>query len=72
MVAVVSEPTWWEQYRAVWRIRPWVMLIAIAGVALVVVALAETVVVGPLAFLFVPGLALVYLHHVIVRRTTTP
>jgi hypothetical protein len=65
----VNESNGWAEYRAVWRRRPWLLLIAMAGVVLVVVSVAETVVRGPLAFLFIPGLALAYLHHILVRRS---
>lgn len=67
----MSESTGWDDYRAAWRSRPWVLLIGILAVALLVVSIAQTVTVGPLAFLFVPGLALLYLQHVIVKRTAT-
>jgi hypothetical protein len=69
MVAGVSEPTGWTQYRAGWRTRPWLPLIAILAVVLLVVSVAETFTAGPLAFLFIPGLALLYLHHLLVKRT---
>jgi hypothetical protein len=67
----MNESTTWAEYRAAWRSRPWVLLVGIVAVVLVVVSVAETFTHGPLAFLFVPGLALVYLHHMIVRRSTT-
>jgi len=67
----VNESTGWAEYRAVWRSRPWVLLVGIAAVVLIVVSVAQTVVHGPLALLFVPGLALLYLHHLIVRRSTS-
>jgi hypothetical protein len=34
-----------------------------------VVSIAETFGAGPLAFLFIPGLALLYVHHLLVKRT---
>ena len=61
----------WEEYLAVWRRRPWVLLIGIAAVVLLVVSVAETFVRGPLTFLFIPGLALLYLQHLMVQRSTT-
>lgn len=69
-IAGVNESTGWAEYRAAWRSRPWVLLIAVAAAVLVVVSVAQTIVPGPLAFLFVPGLALLYFHHVIVRKST--
>jgi apolipoprotein N-acyltransferase len=68
-VAAVTEPTGWTEYRAAWRTRPWVLLIAILAVVLLVLSVAETFTAGPLAFLFIPGLALLYLHHLLVKRT---
>jgi hypothetical protein len=64
----VTEPTGWAEYRAVWRSRPWVLLVAILAVVVLVVSVAETFTAGPLAFLFIPGLALLYLHHLLVKR----
>jgi hypothetical protein len=55
----------------VWRRRPWVLMIGIAAVVLLVVSIAQTVVPGPLAFLFIPGLALLYLQHILVKRSTS-
>jgi hypothetical protein len=67
----VTEPTGWAEYRAAWRTRPWLLAIAVLAVAVLVVSVVETVATGPLAFLFIPGLALVYLHHLLVKRTAT-
>jgi hypothetical protein len=67
----VSEPTGWTEYRAAWRTRPWVLSIAVLAVVVLAVSVVETVAAGPLAFLFIPGLALLYLHHLLVTRTTT-
>jgi len=67
----VSESTGWDHYRAVWRSRPWVLLIGIAAVALLVVSVIATIARGPLAFLFIPGLALLYLQHLVVQRAST-
>ncbi|MDQ2750843.1 MAG: hypothetical protein ABI775_05500 [Pseudonocardiales bacterium] len=57
-------------YLAVWQRRPWVLLIGIAAVACLVVSVIQTIMVGPLAILFIPGLALLYLQHLIVKRST--
>jgi len=67
----VTESTGWAEYRAVWRSRPWVLLVGIAAVALLLVSIAATFVRGPLAFLFIPGLALLYVQHLIVQRSAT-
>jgi hypothetical protein len=66
----VDESTGLADYVAVWQRRPWVLLIGIAAVGLLVVSIAQTAMMGPLAFLFIPGLALLYLQHLIVKRST--
>jgi hypothetical protein len=65
----VDESTWQAEYVEVWRRRPWVFLIGIVAVACLVVSIVQTVMVGPLAILFIPGLALLYLQHLIVKRS---
>jgi hypothetical protein len=65
----VDESTWQAEYVAVWHRRPWVFLLGIAAVACLVVSIIQTVMVGPLAILFIPGLALLYLQHLIVKRS---
>ena len=66
----MSQPTGWGEYRAAWRARPWLVLVAVLALVLLVVSIAETISAGPLAFLFIPGLALLYLHHLLVKRTS--
>lgn len=68
-VADVDESTWQADYVAVWQRRPWVFLIGIVAVACLVVSIVQTIMVGPLAILFIPGLALLYLQHLIVKRS---
>jgi hypothetical protein len=68
-VAEVNESTWQAEYVAVWQRRPWVLLIGIAAVACIVVSIVQTFMVGPLAILFIPGLALLYVQHLIVKRS---
>jgi hypothetical protein len=63
----VTEPMGWAAYRAAWRRRPWVLLIGILAVAVLVVSIVATVAGGPLAFLFIPGLALLYGQHLLVK-----
>jgi hypothetical protein len=58
----------WYDYRAVWSAHPWVLAIAVVAVALIAVAVVETIDRGPLAFLFIPGLAAIYVHHLIVMK----
>ena len=62
----------WYDYRLAWSAHPWVIGIALVGVALVVGAIVGMVVGGPLVVLFVPGLAVIYLHHLIVQRAAEP
>lgn len=65
----MSEPSTWTTYRSAWRRRPWLLLLAIIAVVLIVLSLVATVAHGPLALLFIPGLAVAYLHHELVRRS---
>jgi hypothetical protein len=58
----------WYQYRLAWAAHPWVILIAVVGLALIVGAIVGMVVGGPLVVLFIPGLAAVYIHHLIVQK----
>lgn len=58
----------WYDYRAVWAAHPWVILVVLLGLACVVVSVVATVTGGALAFLFIPGLAAIYVHHLIVQR----
>jgi hypothetical protein len=58
----------WFEYRAVWAAHPWVLVYAILAVALVVVSVVATVVGGVFAVLFVPALAAIYIHHLIVMK----
>ena len=67
----MDESTWQAEYVEVWHRRPWVFLIGIVAVACLVVSIVQTFMVGPLAILFIPGLALLYLQHLIIKRSTT-
>jgi hypothetical protein len=66
-VASVPVDTWY-QYRLAWAAHPWVILIAAVALALVVGAVVGMVVGGPLVVLFIPGLAAIYIHHLIVQK----
>lgn len=67
----MTEPTWWDDYRAAWRRRPWIALIGIVAVLALVLSVLGTLARGPLAILFIPGLALLYLQHLMVQRSKT-
>jgi hypothetical protein len=60
---------WWE-YRAAWSRRPWLLPVAVIAVLLILAGVIGTVVQNPLAFVFIPGLAVLFLHHLLVQRTS--
>jgi hypothetical protein len=58
----------WYEYRDVWSAHPWVLAMAVIAAAVIVLAIVETILGGPLALLFIPGLAMAYGHHLIVQK----
>jgi hypothetical protein len=60
----------WYEYRLAWSAHPWVILIALVGLALIVGSVVGMVVGGPLVVLFIPGLAAIYIHHLIVQKAS--
>jgi hypothetical protein len=59
----------WYDYRLVWAQHPWVLVYAVIVTAVFVLAVVGTALaVVPLAILFVPSLAGVYVHHIMVAR----
>jgi hypothetical protein len=58
----------WYEYVDVWSTHRWVMVLAIVAVAVIVGAAVATFVGGELALLFIPGLAALYGHHLLVKR----
>lgn len=66
----MTQASGWDTYRAVWRRRPWILLIGIVAVVLLVVSFVATFARGPLAFFFIPGLALLYVQHLLVQRSS--
>ena len=64
---VAGVDTWFD-YRSVWAAHPWVLVYAAFVVLLFVVSIIGTVMGSVLAILFVPSLAGLYLHHLIVMR----
>ena len=60
----------WYAYRGVWAAHPWVLGIALLAVAMLAIGVAGTVAGGPFALFFIPRLAGVFGHHLIVGRNT--
>jgi hypothetical protein len=60
----------WYRYRLAWAAHPWVVLIAVLGVLLIVGSIVGTVIGGPLIVLFIPGLAILYIHHLVAQKAT--
>ncbi len=58
----------WYDYRTVWARHPWVFAYAVIVAAVFLLAVAGTVIGGPLAILFIPSLAGAYVHHLLVMR----
>jgi hypothetical protein len=58
----------WFDYRSVWAAHPWVLAYAVFVVLLIVVSVLGTIMGNVLAILFIPSLAGIYLHHLIVMR----
>ena len=61
--------TFWWEYRAAWERRPWLLPIAVVAVVAILAGVVGTAIQSPLAFLFIPGLAVLFLHHLLVQRT---
>ena len=61
----------WARYRAGWRRKPWLLPIGVVAAVLVVTALVGTFRRDPIAIAFIPGLILLYLHHVLVTRAAS-
>ena len=60
----------WYEYRLVWSAHPWVAVILAVGVLLVVGAVVGMVVGSPAAVVFIPGLAAIFLHHLVVQKAS--
>ncbi len=61
----------WHDYRRVWAGHTWVLLYAGFVVLLLIAAVIGTIMGNVLAILFIPSLAGLYLHHLIVVRKLT-
>jgi hypothetical protein len=66
----VARVSTWYEYRDAWGTRPWLLAIALLAVALILAGIAGTVLQSPLAYVFIPGLAVLFLHHLLVERTS--
>jgi hypothetical protein len=58
----------WSAYVTVWRQRPWLAPILIAGVILTLFGIVGTIRRDPIAIGFVPGVLLIFLHHFLVQK----
>ena len=58
----------WYDYRSVWAGHPLVLAVAVLGAVLVVLGIIGTIVTDLLALLFLPGLAVLFVHHLVVRK----
>jgi hypothetical protein len=58
----------WYEYRDVWSAHPWVLALAVVAVLVVIAAAVATFTGGVLELLFIPGLAALYGHHLLVKR----
>ena len=58
----------WFDYRMVWSTHPWVLAYAIVVLAVLALAVVGTFLGGPLAILFIPSLAGVFIHHLMVTK----
>lgn len=58
----------WYDYRAVWATHPWVLAYAVIVAAVIILSVIGTFVGGPLVVLFIPGLAGIYVHHLLVMK----
>lgn len=58
----------WYEYRTVWAGHPALLAYAIVVVLVLALAIVGTVSGGPLAILFIPGLAGTYLHHLMIKK----
>ncbi|MGH8861144.1 MAG: hypothetical protein ACRDVG_07895 [Jatrophihabitantaceae bacterium] len=58
----------WYDYRSVWSAHRWVLAYAIIVVSVLIVSIIATFVGATFALLFIPALAGVYVHHLIVQK----
>jgi hypothetical protein len=58
----------WYDYRTVWSHHPWLAVYAVIVVAVFALSVVGTFFRGPLAILFIPSLAGVYVHHLMAMK----
>jgi hypothetical protein len=58
----------WYDYRAAWSAHPWVLGLALAAAVMMAAGVVGTIVGSALALFFIPGLAGIFIHHLIVVR----
>jgi uncharacterized membrane protein YcjF (UPF0283 family) len=58
----------WYQYRDVWARHPWIAAVALLAVLFIIGGIAGSVLRNLLALFFIPGLILLYAHHLLVQR----
>jgi hypothetical protein len=57
------------EYRLVWARHPWLLVYAIIVAAVLILSIVGTIMgTGILALLFIPALAGVYVHHMMVQK----
>ena len=62
----------WYDYRTVWAAHPWILAYAVLVLAILVLSVIGTIAGGPLVVLFLPALAGIYLHHMLVMKRINP
>lgn len=58
----------WYGYRTVWSQQPWLLAYAVVVVVVLAIAVVGTFIGGPLALLFIPSLAGLYVHHLMAMK----
>ncbi|HEV7191682.1 MAG TPA: hypothetical protein VGN35_00625 [Jatrophihabitantaceae bacterium] len=58
---------WWD-YRRVWATHPWILVYAVIVVLVLALAVVGTFQRNAMAILFIPSLAGMYVHHMLVQK----
>ena len=59
----------WYDYRAAWSRRPWIVLIAVVAALMLIAGIVGTIMGSPIAVAFIPGLAAIYIHHLVAQKS---
>jgi hypothetical protein len=59
--------TWWD-YRGVWSDHPWVLGVFVLAALMIVAGIAGSIGQSLFALFFLPGLAALFIHHLIVSK----